>query len=107
MVENWLVIFDPKTTPSFTLILDGISQCQGIGGHLGTRQARRVDLFVDDGLFSRVSAMFVVGGGWFIDTVDGSEIRRAPVEVGKYPVIYRVLAPSQVVVSRISEHDQQ
>ena len=34
-----------------------------------------------------------------LSTVDGSEIRRSPVEVGSL----RVLAPSQVVVSRISE----
>jgi len=25
-----------------------------------------------------------------LDTVDGSEIRRSPVEVGKYPMIYRI-----------------
>ena len=33
------------------------------------------------------------------DTVDGSEIRRSPVEVGSWStMIYKVLAPSQVVV---------
>jgi len=30
---------------------------------------------------------FTIG---FHDTVDGSEIRRSPVEVGKSPIIYRV-----------------
>ena len=34
----------------------------------------------------------------FACTVDGSEIRRSPVEVGRYPIIYRVSAPFQVVV---------
>ena len=35
-------------------------------------------------------------------SVDGSEIRRSPGEVGIFPIIYKVLAPSQVV-SPISE----
>ena len=34
------------------------------------------------------------------DAVDGSEIRRSPVEVGSWnPIIYQVLAPSQMVLS--------
>ncbi len=31
------------------------------------------------------------------ETVDGSEIRRSPVDMVFYPIIYRVLAPTQVV----------
>ena len=30
-------------------------------------------------------------------SVDGSEIRRSPGEVGIFPIIYKVFAPSQVV----------
>ena len=30
-------------------------------------------------------------------SVDGSEIRRSPGEVGIFPIIYKALAPSQVV----------
>ena len=37
------------------------------------------------------------------ETVDGSEILRSPVEVVVYPVIYKVLPPSQVVGLGISE----
>ena len=39
---------------------------------------------------------------FYNETVDGSEIRRAPVDLVVYPILYMVLAPSQVV-SRISE----
>ena len=38
--------------------------------------------------------------GSAVDTVDGSEIRRAPIDRLKYPMkIYKVLAPSQVVIA--------
>ena len=37
--------------------------------------------------------------------VNGSEMRRAPVEVGsEYPIIYKVLAPSQVVRAGFLNH---
>jgi len=41
----------------------------------------------------------MMGEGWKatnIDTIDGSEIRESPVEVGN-PILYKVFAPSQVV----------
>ena len=36
-------------------------------------------------------------------TVDGSEIRRSPVDIGKYPIIYMVLYIQKVVGLGISE----
>ena len=43
-----------------------------------------------------------------MDTVDGSDMwRMSPVEVGsEYPIIYKVLAPSQVVIAGFLNHQQ-